>query len=580
MICKTCGETNPTAFKQRSSGYIPKTCYGCEKKAAKEARKSRYADPLQKEKIRSQNSSYQDRKKLGQTKPHIPAVYTPKPIESHTGSPKCQKCERPAFSHGFCHSCVQRISPAQKYPWLQRLCDENTFRMLDSSKPPKHVDVGCEKCGRISNVLLLSVVKTYEGEYLCRPCSVVGNTGISFDSILPVIDVQSTIQEFGSLPVNIRTDMVVAKCEDCHVQQRVKASSVLNQARRHKINGVAAVYKCFGCGIKRPDLIVKAGEARAALLKSGFKSGLEIAMENRLNLLGIEFENQYPVDMYSFDFFLPKYNCLLEVNGEYWHSLPENRPKDAAKATYVERYRPDLRLLKIEERNFFNPKMVDHILLSFLGVEAPVLTRQFSFSDVQIALKKNESDYLQFLDSYHYAKCGRKGKHVFEARLGDTIIAVCKFNSVTRQETALKQDVKYTEILELDRFCIHPEYHKKNFATWFISRCVNRIMNDIPTLKKLVSFADPLFGHPGVIYQASNWAKDGETSASYHYIDSCGIPINKKRVYDTASKLRMKELEYVAKHGLIRVEEPPKIRYVYTRRLAHGPRNGKPGSSS
>jgi hypothetical protein len=149
--------------------------------------------------------------------------------------------------------------------------------------------------------------------------------------------------------------------------------------------------------------------------------------------------------------------------------------------------------------------------------------------------------------------------------LDGALISVCKFNTTTRQSTAASLGYKCYEVLELDRFCIHPSYHKKNFASWFLSRCVRSAFDSDSSLKCLVSFADPTYGHSGTIYKAANWTLKGKTNSSYHYMDHLGVPINKKRIYDFAQKLRMTESEYVALHNLEKFKELPKIRYVFSR---------------
>jgi hypothetical protein len=161
--------------------------------------------------------------------------------------------------------------------------------------------------------------------------------------------------------------------------------------------------------------------------------------------------------------------------------------------------------------------------------------------------------------------CGRLGKTVYGAFFDNELIAVCKFNYVTRAEVASSLNLKYSQVMEVDRFCIHPQFHKKNFASWFLSKCTKMFFTSNPLVLCLVSFADETFDHSGTIYRASNWSLIGKTKESYHYMDSVGIPINKKRVYDIASKLKMKETEYAEKHGLVKYAEKPKLKFILKR---------------
>jgi len=274
--------------------------------------------------------------------------------------------------------------------------------------------------------------------------------------------------------------------------------------------------------------------------------------------------------MYVWDFYLPKYLLLIDVNGEYWYGLSRNKSKDKSKLTYVENYLPEYKTLIIEEKRFLNPLMVDKIIKDAIGESKKITVEEFSLLDVIInqsskVSKSKRSTESDFLNSYHYSGFGRNGKLVITAHLNESLVALCKFSGTTRQGTAKSLGYKCYEVLELDRFCIHPSYHKKNFASWFLSRCMKLVFESNKLMQCLVSFADPTYGHTGTIYKATNWEMKGKTNPSYHYMDHLGVPVNKKRIYDFAQKLRMKEAEYVELHGLQKFSELPKIKYVYKR---------------
>lgn len=50
-----------------------------------------------------------------------------------------------------------------------------------------------------------------------------------------------------------------------------------------------------------------------------------------------------------------------------------------------------------------------------------------------------------------------------------------------------------------------------NGETWFISQAVKFVRRNHPTIRCLVSYADPSAGHEGTIYRAANWQDDGRT---------------------------------------------------------------------
>lgn len=51
----------------------------------------------------------------------------------------------------------------------------------------------------------------------------------------------------------------------------------------------------------------------------------------------------------------------------------------------------------------------------------------------------------------------------------------------------------------------------KNAETWLIGKSVKWIKRNHPSVRCLLSYADPSAGHRGTIYRAANWAQDGMT---------------------------------------------------------------------
>jgi very-short-patch-repair endonuclease len=51
-------------------------------------------------------------------------------------------------------------------------------------------------------------------------------------------------------------------------------------------------------------------------------SSLEIQVKGLLDVLGIHYEQQKPIGIYTADFFLPDRNLILEIYGCYWHACP------------------------------------------------------------------------------------------------------------------------------------------------------------------------------------------------------------------------------------------------------------------
>lgn len=193
----------------------------------------------------------------------------------------------------------------------------------------------------------------------------------------------------------------------------------------------------------------------------------------------------------------------------------------------------------------------------------PVETVDFDLEAVKVGKPGPEDDCRAFFNAHHYAGFGRPSSILYVAKLNGDMIATAKFATPVRQGIAATVNVQNNQLLELDRFCIHPSYHKKNFPSHFMSRILKMLKKDRPDILKLVSFADPRFGHLGTIYQASNWEYVGKTARSYYYEDQKGLEINKKTLYEYAKSHKMIERQCAAVLGYKKVHTPPKIKFVY-----------------
>lgn len=65
-------------------------------------------------------------------------------------------------------------------------------------------------------------------------------------------------------------------------------------------------------------------------------TSIEVAMAVELERRGIEYIDQYNLgDKFSLDFYIPKYNVVIECDGDYWHNIPEVVIRDRSKNAYI-----------------------------------------------------------------------------------------------------------------------------------------------------------------------------------------------------------------------------------------------------
>jgi len=287
----------------------------------------------------------------------------------------------------------------------------------------------------------------------------------------------------------------------------------------------------------------------------------ELAVEVTLDSIGVRFIKQQTFGPYTFDFYLPDHKILLEVQGEYWHSLPKNIANDLAKASFIEHHYQDLQLKYISESEAMAKNRLFAVLKEFTG--ATLLSENVDFNAVSI---KAVSDDIakDFLARYHYLTRFRKNTKIcVGAYYKEELISIAAFTQPSYNSVVNRHGLPASAVVELSRFVIGDKYHTKNLASWILSRCVRLLKTRCKEVMLLVSFADPHFGHNGTIYLASNWCADGMSKPSYYYTDSGGGIIHKKVVWDHAKKFGVSEGDYANTNGLSRIVTEPKRRFIY-----------------
>ena len=65
-------------------------------------------------------------------------------------------------------------------------------------------------------------------------------------------------------------------------------------------------------------------------------TSIEVAVQNELELLGVEFEKQKHIGPYFIDIFIPAKSVAIECDGDYWHSFEDRKEKDKMRDEWLE----------------------------------------------------------------------------------------------------------------------------------------------------------------------------------------------------------------------------------------------------
>lgn len=352
-----------------------------------------------------------------------------------------------------------------------------------------------------------------------------------------------------------------------YLEQKVSALKSQSAKNAHKAALANPEYREFHRKLaierfKNPEYKAKIAAGLEGFSRGGKLSTPEKQVREILDHLNISYVYNKALGPYNFDFWIESGNLYIEVQGEYWHSLPNNERRDRSKYSYLRTADPSAKIIYIWDYDF-NSGNAEYKLKASLGIHSQAA---LDFKLQECVLKPAEvKEAKQFLNSWHYAQFGKAAKFLYGAFLDGNLIGLAKIGPVSRKEIATSLGFSTKECYELDRFCIHPFYHKKNFGSFLIGKATKKFFGEFSEPKALVSFADSTFGHDGTIYKASNWVEVGKTKPDYVYISSDGWVLHKKTLYNQAASAHMTEAAYVEKHGYKKVFGKEKTKFMIKR---------------
>lgn len=300
-------------------------------------------------------------------------------------------------------------------------------------------------------------------------------------------------------------------------------------------------------------------------------SNIQKILYSILDNLGVEYygeshdyeiRKKCMIGPWSFDCVIPTDNktLLIECQGDWIHSLPHKCIADKAKFSYINKYFCSTHTIKyLWEHQFASYNCVVELLKHWLGLKQHEQI-EYNFSDITIN-KCSANDYKPFLQAYHYLQNAGRGGISYGAYIKDILIGVCVFSPLSRQNIVIDNYLSH-DIKDLSRFCIHPNYQKKNFASWFLSKVISKLDDSV---KAIITYADTTFNHNGTIYKASNFVFDGYTECDYWYTSNDGWVMHKKTLYNKAVNLKLTESEYADKFGFKKTYGYNKQRFIFRR---------------
>ena len=157
-------------------------------------------------------------------------------------------------------------------------------------------------------------------------------------------------------------------------------------------------------------------------------------------------------------------------------------------------------------------------------------------------------------------------EHAFFDEAEEKLIGVCVFGDPVGRSSgeSISPLIDRTEVFELTRLFIFDGYGN-NIESWFISQSMNWLRKNRPHIRALVSYADPKEGHPGTIYQATNWIYQGiigNTTWSFKFNENDRWK-HGRTIFPYYGTNDIEKIQRQVKEPFWIRKEPRKHRYIY-----------------
>ena len=182
---------------------------------------------------------------------------------------------------------------------------------------------------------------------------------------------------------------------------------------------------------------------------------------------------------------------------------------------------------------------------------------------VELCTRKEIKD---FIEKWHYSHSinGLRIDYCFKLMSDEELIGAMIYGKLAMANVWKKYGENESEVLELRRLCCIDET-PRNTESYFIGKTL-RWLKKNTEVKTIISYADPSFGHTGIIYRASNFKHIGYTVAprviiykGRRYHDKC---IRTKR--NGELKPFAKEIKEALTTGeAVYIKTKPKVIYLY-----------------
>ena len=159
-------------------------------------------------------------------------------------------------------------------------------------------------------------------------------------------------------------------------------------------------------------------------------------------------------------------------------------------------------------------------------------------------------------------------EHLFFSGNEEKLIGVMTYGDPVGRASgqSISKLLDRTEVYELTRLYIHDNYGK-NIESWFISQSFKWLKINRPKIRALISYASPVEGHLGTIYQATNWIYQGNrirpNDSWLFRLEKNGEWIHGRTLANTYKTNDLEKLKKKIRHPFWIKNDLRKHRYIY-----------------
>lgn len=153
-----------------------------------------------------------------------------------------------------------------------------------------------------------------------------------------------------------------------------------------------------------------------------------------------------------------------------------------------------------------------------------------------------------YISKHHYSKCCTRSISIafgfyYKHSLVGCIVYANPVGALVVQSLAKALELTPDNVYELTRLFMDDRL-PNNVESYCIGKTIRYIKQNLPDVYYLISYADSMYGHSGVIYQATNWLYTGkvDAKATFKYKNRYYHARTLYDMYGTSSIPKLKEI--------------------------------------